>query len=172
MLPPTPKVEPVGTIFWTDELWNGYLHTNEFPRDLFEPAPSFLTYTQIYFLAERFAITGLKNAMVQHFEDLSQRVLMTQNVHCSHCPFFSTTSASSGSEESGIDWEEERHLNSFVDAVVCVEEHHWSAKMQKAIYDAGERMRDKLVGLEAFCEFTKLFPGGKGFARAIGVGRV
>ncbi|KAL2134117.1 hypothetical protein VTI74DRAFT_940 [Chaetomium olivicolor] len=223
MLLPTTSLEPVGTIYWSDTVWNGdpdgdmtleyeghtwlvkgdiasahfphlllrcrtttpilpavfsallgYLHTNEFPRHLYEPVPSFLTYTQIYFLAERFDIHALKTATVQHIDDLSRHVLTLSKPHCSHCPFFAVgASCPDQQDEENAAWEqEERHLNSFVHAVICVEEHRWSAKIQKAVYDAGERLRERLVGLPAFCEFTKLFPGGMGFARAIGVGRV
>ncbi|KAK4132345.1 hypothetical protein BT67DRAFT_385720 [Trichocladium antarcticum] len=67
---------------------------------------------------------------------------------------------------------EEKHLQSFVDAIVSVETHKWSPKIQKAMYDAGERMKDRLVGLLAFRELTEDYPAGKGFAQAIGLERL
>lgn len=65
--------------------------------------------------------------------------------------------------------EEKEHLESFVDAIVAVETHKWSTMIQKAMYDAGERLKDRLTELPAFCNLTEGFPAGKGFARAIGL---
>ncbi|KAL2166281.1 hypothetical protein VTG60DRAFT_2986 [Thermothelomyces hinnuleus] len=70
------------------------------------------------------------------------------------------------------DSEEKRHLASFLDAVRLVEARPWSARIVKAMYDAGDRMKANLARLPAFCEFVEKFPEGRNFARAIGAHRL
>ncbi|KAK4240825.1 hypothetical protein C8A03DRAFT_31101 [Achaetomium macrosporum] len=146
----------------------GFLHANELPRQTWEPSPSFYTFAEIYFAAEYFGIQSLKESMIKCVEDLTRYVLSLSgrdggpSSHCPHCPYYRE-------EEDEVELEREQHLASFLDAVVCVEEHKWSAKIQKAVYDAGDRMKHRLVKLPAWREFIDKYPGGKGFARAIGM---
>lgn len=98
--------------------------------------------------------------MARCVEDLSWQVLALGEPHCAHCPYF----------VAGAEWAAQQHLASFLDAVVQVDEHRWSARIQKAVYDAGDRMKALLVRLPAWRDFLERYPGGKGFARAIGVG--
>ncbi|KAL2019813.1 hypothetical protein VTK56DRAFT_9164 [Thermocarpiscus australiensis] len=137
----------------------GFLHTNEFRRRIWEDSPSFLTYVEIYYVAESLGIDKLKASMVKCVEDCSWHVLSLRGADC---PL----------SRAEAEREEEEHLKSFVDAMVSVETHNWSAKIQKAMYDAGERLRDRLMGLPAFREVAESFPAGRGFARAIGMGRL
>lgn len=65
--------------------------------------------------------------------------------------------------------EELMHLESFVNAVVSVERHKWNAKIQKTIYDVGERLRYRLIELPSFCQFVERYDAGKHFSRAIGL---
>jgi hypothetical protein len=95
--------------------------------------------------------------MAARVEDLSRHVLALAAAHCAHCPL-----------RADAEWEEQDHLASFLDAVVAAERHRWSARMQRALYDAGDRMKHRLVRLRAFGDFLERFPGGKGFVRAIG----
>lgn len=97
--------------------------------------------------------------MVERVENLSRTVLSLRDAHPPLPP-------------AEIRRQEEKHLQSFVDAIVSVETHKWSPKIQKAMYDAGERMKDRLVGLLAFRELTEDYPAGKGFAQAIGLERL
>lgn len=50
-----------------------------------------------------------------------------------------------------------------------VESRKWNAKMQKVMYDTGERLGSQLKEDEGFREFVETFPTGKVFARAIGL---
>lgn len=100
--------------------------------------------------------------MVKCVEDLSRHVLSLGEPHCSHCPL----------SQIDVDWEEKKHLASFLDAVLFVEEQPWSAKIVKAMYDAGDCMKLRLMRLPAFQDFVGRFPVGRSFARAIGVDRL
>lgn len=65
--------------------------------------------------------------------------------------------------------EEKTHLRSFLRAVTETEtKFDWRAKLQKALYDSGERMAARLLELPEFQEFvaTEI---GKNFSRAIGL---
>jgi hypothetical protein len=115
--------------------------------------------------------------MIQSMEDLTRYVLSlslsesessSPCFHCAHCPYYGRDEEDE-EEEDDVEMERETHLASFLDAAVCVEKHKWSAKIQKAVYDAGDRMKHRLVKLPAWREFIEKYPGGKGFARAIGV---
>ncbi|KAK3310723.1 uncharacterized protein B0T15DRAFT_489381 [Chaetomium strumarium] len=146
----------------------------QLPRQTWEPSPSFYTFAEIYFAAEYFGIQSLKSSMVKSVEDLTRHVLSLSEgdgsssacFHCAHCPYYR---GDEDEEADDAELEREAHLASFLDAVVCVEKHKWSAKIQKAVYDAGDRMKHRLVKLPAWREFVEKYPGGKNFARAIGV---
>ncbi|KAK4157873.1 hypothetical protein C8A00DRAFT_11339 [Chaetomidium leptoderma] len=186
----TPSPELDRPILWTNRLWNGDPNgdiTLEFEgytwkvkKDIVsaklpwikaaliktEPVstrhislPSFFTYAEIYFLAERFGIDQLKLRMVKCVEELSYHVLSLAEAHCAHCPL----------SRVDVDWEEGQHLASFLDAVLLVEGQPWSARIAKAMYDAGDRLKPRLVRLPAFCDFVERFLVGRNFARAIGV---
>lgn len=101
-------------------------------------------------------IETLKAAMVECVDKLSRSVLSLRDVQ------YPLAQAETYRKE-------EEHLESFVDAIVSVETHKWSAKIQKAMYDAGERLKDRLVGLRAFRELTEGYPAGQRFAQAIGL---
>ncbi|KAL2161620.1 hypothetical protein VTH06DRAFT_8182 [Thermothelomyces fergusii] len=139
-----------------------FLHTNELPSRLWEDSPSFFSYVKMYFLAERFRIDRLKRAMAAGVESLSQHVAALAAHHCQHCRL----------SRAEVDSEEKRHLESFVDAVRLMEAKPWSARIVKAMYDAGDRMKANLARLPAFCEFVEKSPEGKNFARAIGAHHV
>ncbi|SPQ18570.1 774c7837-8354-484d-a155-8d7aeba91e63 [Thermothielavioides terrestris] len=142
----------------------------ELPRQTWEDKPSFFTYAEIYFAAEYFGLEHLKAGMVRCVEELSRRVVaLGDEPHCAHCPYFRAARRDSRAA-AAAEWEAQQHLASFLDAVVSVEEHPWSARIQKAVYDAGDRMKTQLVRLPAFRDFVERYPGGKGFARAIGLG--
>ena len=100
--------------------------------------------------------------MVAAVEDLSLHVMSLAGKHCSHCVLTA----------SDVKWEEKQHLTSFVHAVLAVEERKWSARIVKAMYDAGDRMKTRLIGLPDFCEFVERFSVGRNFGRAIGVHRL
>jgi hypothetical protein len=101
--------------------------------------------------------------MLASVESLSWHVLaLAAGHHCAHCK----------RSRAEAEWEEQQHLASFLDAVLVVEAQPWSACIVKAMYDAGDRMKERLVGLPAFGEFVERFPEGRGFARAIGVYRL
>ena len=95
-------------------------------------------------------------------EDLSRHVLALAGHHCPHCRL----------SWGEVEWEEKRHLASFLDAVLVVETQPWSAKMVKAMYDAGDRMKGRLVRMVEFRQFVEEFPEGRGFARAIGMHKI
>ncbi|KAK3300802.1 uncharacterized protein B0H64DRAFT_428781 [Chaetomium fimeti] len=134
----------------------------QLPTQLWEDEPSFFTYVEMYFLAERFRLDGLRLAMAACVEELSRHVLALAGHHCARCRV----------SRERVEWEERQHLASFLDAVLVVETRPWSAKMVKAMYDAGDRMKARLVRLPAFREFVEKFPEGRGFARAIGVRKI
>lgn len=114
---------------------------------------------QVYFVAEDLGIDTLKASMVEHVEALSWHVLSLRDAWC---PLVLAEA----------DLEEEEHLMSFLDAVQVMERREWSPRMQKAIYDAGERLRDRLMELPAFRAFVEGVPTGRCFTRAIGLGRL
>jgi hypothetical protein len=116
---------------------------------------------QIYFLAERFGIHPLTSQMVSCIEELSWHILTLREAHCSHCLLALLD----------VESEEKRHLTSFLSAVLAVEEHRWSARVVKTMYDAGERMKARLLGLPDFGEFAERYAVGRNFARAIGADR-
>jgi hypothetical protein len=116
----------------------------------------------MYFLAERFRLDALKVGMAACVEALSRHVLALSGHHCAHCRL----------SWAEAEWEEKQHLASFLDAVLVVETQPWSARMVKAMYDAGDRMRGRLVRLVEWRQFVEEFPEGRGFARAIGVRKV
>ncbi|KAH6650309.1 hypothetical protein F5144DRAFT_625370 [Chaetomium tenue] len=130
----------------------------QLPAQLWEDHPSFFTFVEIYFLAERFRLNDLKLGMAACVEELSRHVVAVAGHHCAHCRF----------SRGEVDWEEKQHLASFLDAVLVVETQPWSAKMVKAMYDAGDRMKARLLRLPAFRLFVEEFPEGMGFAQAIG----
>jgi hypothetical protein len=131
----------------------------ELPGHIWEDEPSFYTYVEFYFLAERFGLDNLQLDMVKCVENLARQVPTLTELHCAHCAL----------SREDIEWAEKQHLASFLDAVLVVEEQPWSAKIVKAMYDAGERMKHRLTRLPAFRDFVERFPVGKDFARAIGV---
>lgn len=116
----------------------------------------------MYFLAERFGIDRLRRGMTAGVESLSQHVAALAAHHCPHCCL----------SKAEVDSEEKRHLASFLDAVRLVEAQPWSARIVKAMYDAGDRMKANLARLPAFREFVEKFPEGRNFARAIGAHRL
>ncbi|KAK4128963.1 hypothetical protein N657DRAFT_48269 [Parathielavia appendiculata] len=140
-----------------------YLHTNELPSNLWEDQPSFLTFVNMYYVAERFGMTRLKLSMIKCVDRLARHVLSLPEHHCSHCPL---------AQQADPDWEERQHLASLLRAVLVVEEQPWSAKMIKAVYDAGDRMKIRLMRLPEFCDFVERFAVGNNFARAIGMHRL
>ncbi|AEO53846.1 hypothetical protein MYCTH_42529 [Thermothelomyces thermophilus ATCC 42464] len=125
-------------------------------------SPSFFSYVKMYFLAERFGIDRLRRGMTAGVESLSQHVAALAAHHCPHCRL----------SRAEVDSEEKRHLASFLDAVRLVEAQPWSARIVKAMYDAGDRMKANLARLPAFREFVEKFPEGRNFARAIGAHRL
>ncbi|KAL2176037.1 uncharacterized protein P884DRAFT_204557 [Thermothelomyces heterothallicus CBS 202.75] len=125
-------------------------------------SPSFFSYVKMYFLAERFGIDRLRRGMTAGVESLSQHVAALAAHHCPHCCL----------SKAEVDSEEKRHLASFLDAVRLVEAQPWSARIVKAMYDAGDRMKANLARLPAFREFVEKFPEGRNFARAIGAHRL
>ncbi|KAH6854183.1 hypothetical protein B0I37DRAFT_421533 [Chaetomium sp. MPI-CAGE-AT-0009] len=137
-----------------------YLHTNG--NQLWEDQPSFFTYVEMYFLAERFRLDALRLGMAACVEDLSRHVLALAGHHCARCRL----------SRAEAEWEEKQHLTSFLDAVLAVEARPWSAKMVKAMYDAGDRLKPRLLRLPAFRQFVDKIPEGRGFARAIGVRKI
>ena len=100
--------------------------------------------------------------MASCVEDLSWHILTLREAHCSHCLL----------SLLDVDSEEKKHLTSFLNAILVVEEQKWSAKMVKTMYDAGERMKTQLVRLPDFCEFAERYSVGRNFARAIGADRL
>lgn len=65
--------------------------------------------------------------------------------------------------------EEKSHVRSFLRAVEAAEtEFDWRAKLQKALYDAGDRMAARLLELPEFYDFAET-EMGESFARAIGL---
>jgi hypothetical protein len=100
--------------------------------------------------------------MVRCVENLARQVLALPEFHCAHCPL----------AHADADWEERQHLASFLDAVLVVEGQPWSVKMVKAMYDAGDRLKIRLMRLPGFGEFVERFAVGRNFARAIGVYRL
>ncbi len=134
----------------------------ELPSQIWEDQPSFFTYVQIYFLAERFGIQPLKNNMANCIEELSWHILTLREAHCSHCLL----------SLMDVGAEEKKNLMSFLHAILAVEEQRWSAKIVKTMYDAGERMKTQLMGLPEFCDFAGRYSVGRNFARAIGADRL
>ncbi|KAL2256819.1 hypothetical protein VTK26DRAFT_1073 [Humicola hyalothermophila] len=129
-----------------------FLHTNQFGGQLWEPFPSFFTYVEAYFAADCLGVKTLKDMMVERIEALSWQIVALRGAH-------SPLPAA----------EERKHLESFVIAVVSVERRKWSAKIQKAMYDAGERLKYRLIELSSFRQFVEGFDAGKDFSRAIGL---
>jgi hypothetical protein len=134
----------------------------EFPSQIWEDQPSFLTYVEIYFLAERFGINHLKASMVKSVEDLSWHIVTLRQYHCSHCLL----------SLRDVHRQETQHLTSFLHAIEAVEERKWSAKIVKVMYDAGDRMKAQLMRFPDFREFVERFAVGRNFARAIGAHRL
>lgn len=134
--------------------------SSELPYQLWEDSPSFVTYVRLYFVAERLGIGRLQHGMAVCVEGLSRHVAALAVAH--RCPHCHPTRAKADQEEEG------RHLASFLDAILVVEAHPWSARIVKAMYDAGDHMKARLARLPAFAEFVERSPQGKNFAKAIG----
>jgi hypothetical protein len=100
--------------------------------------------------------------MVQSVETLTRHVLSLPESHCLHCPL----------AQADADRQERQHLASFLDAVLVVEGQPWSAKMVKAMYDAGDKLKVRLRRLPEWGEFVERFETGRRFARAIGMYRL
>ncbi|KAL2200090.1 hypothetical protein P885DRAFT_29857 [Corynascus similis CBS 632.67] len=133
---------------------------SKLPYQLWEDSPSFVTYVRLYFVAERLGIGRLQHGMAVCVEGLSRHVAALAVAH--RCPHCHPTRAKADQEEEG------RHLASFLDAILVVEAHPWSARIVKAMYDAGDHMKARLARLPAFAEFVERSPQGKNFAKAIG----
>ncbi|KAK4144923.1 uncharacterized protein C8A04DRAFT_36276 [Dichotomopilus funicola] len=176
-------------ILWTDEAWKGDPNgdlTLEFEgyswkvreevvtahfswmeaaiantEPLWEDKPSFYSYARYYFLAYTFELGGLKRAMISNFEGLTDHVLALSKHRCWHC----------GPAAAEADGEEIQHLMSFLDAALFMEKQEWNAKMLKVIYDAGDKLKERLMGWGAFEDFVRDFAVGARFAKAIGADR-
>ncbi|KAH6619497.1 hypothetical protein B0J18DRAFT_458493 [Chaetomium sp. MPI-SDFR-AT-0129] len=138
-----------------------YFHSNSLPNQLWEDKPSFYSYARYYFLAYTFELNGLKRAMISNFEGLTDHVLALSKHRCWHC----------GPAAAEADGEEIQHLMSFLDAALFMEKQEWNAKMLKVIYDAGDKLKERLMGWGAFEDFVRDFAVGARFAKAIGADR-
>lgn len=61
---------------------------------------------------------------------------------------------------------------SLLDAALFIEKQEWNAKMLKVLYNAGDRLKLRLVGWGAFEDFVRDFRYGERFAKAIGADRL
>jgi hypothetical protein len=132
------------------------LSPSDYHCTAWEDQPSFLTCVHSYFVAEFFAVEELKEMMLSEIHDLTKSIL----------GIFGRDRQPLWQMEENY---EKHHLESFLLAIETMETcFGWRAKLQKAIYDAGERLAARLLELPAFQDFVNT-EMGKNFARAIGL---
>lgn len=128
-----------------------------FECNTWEGTPSFLTCVKAYFVVEFFDIPGLKMLMLSRIEHHSKLGASSINGD-NRRPLWQVG-----------DCIEKTHIRPFIRAVEVFEtQFQWRPNLQKALYDAGERMTTCLMEVGEFYNFkgTEI---GKKFARAIGI---
>jgi hypothetical protein len=122
-----------------------------------EQMASFSTCVEVYYMADFFEIEGLKQRALRDIEVMTSRLIFLYMSN-PNTPLWAKA-----------DTEEKQHLRSFLNAVTAIQTaHKWSAKLQKAMYDAGEKIKHRLRDLPEFQDFvTRGF--GREFAIAIGL---